>query len=297
MELLTLRAYAKINLHLDITGRREDGYHCVNNVMQSVSLCDTVRMRLREDGQRILRCDHPALACDERNLAWRAAMLLLESVKEEKGFEIEIEKRIPMQAGLAGGSTDAAAVLAGMNLLLGRPLTKDALCALGARLGADVPFCIAGGTSFADGVGEQLHTFPAMPDCHIVLACAGEGVSTPWAFAALDARYASFDGTVYQPHPLDALRSAMADGCVHRVAEGLYNVFEDVILSERPVAAHLRSVMLSSGALGALMSGSGPSVYAIMPHEAAAQATVQRLKQEGIPAFAVRPVAKQDDRF
>ena len=291
MNSVTLSAYAKINLHLDITARLENGYHCVNNVMQSVSLFDTVTLK-RTDGEDIrLTCDLPSLPCDSSNLAYRAASAYMAYTKKPMGVAIEITKRIPMQAGLAGGSTDAAAVLRGMNQLAEHPLSVDELCAIGATLGADVPFCVVGGTCFADGIGECLHPFPTMPDCFIVLSCEGEGVSTPWAFACLDRRYDGYSDGMYTPVPLDGLREALKNGDPIGVAKHLFNAFEEVILPERPMAKRLKSLLLNAGAMGAMMSGSGPSVFGIFLCEQDAHRACEFLAKQGIRAYAIRPVS------
>ena len=165
MEKLTLKAYAKINLHLDAISKESNGYHKVITVMQTVSLYDDVTFSLRGDGLICIKCDIPTLPCDSRNLAFKAARLFFEHTGIDSGVDIEIIKRIPMAAGLAGGSSDAAAVLSGLNSLCGYPLETSELCELGAKLGADVPFCIVGGTKYADRYGDKLHSFLKMPDC------------------------------------------------------------------------------------------------------------------------------------
>ncbi len=284
--------YAKINLHLDMTGRREDGYHTVNTVMQSVSLCDEVTVTLREDERIFASCNIEGVPTDEKNLAVRAALLLREAVGRLFGAEIQIKKAIPMAAGLAGGSADAAATLVGLNRLLGEPCSVDKLCEIGSRLGADVPFCIVGGTRFADGKGDVLHSFPEMPDCAIVIACEGESVSTPWAYRRLDEIFGNFSETFgYVPKSMKPLKQALEDKNLRGIAETMFNIFEGPVLAERPVAAELRSLFLSSGALGAMMSGSGPSVFAIFASEQDAEKSVERLKEKGYRGFLCHPVA------
>ncbi len=290
MNAITELGFAKINLHLDITGRREDGYHDVVTVMQSLSLCDRVTVSLREDAAVTVGCNREGVPTDERNLAVRAARLYQEAIGSEKGLHIAIEKNIPMAAGMAGGSADAAATLRALNRLFGEPLDTDALCVLGAQLGADVPFCIVGGSAYADGRGDRLHPFAPMPDCTIVAACGGEGVSTPWAYRLLDETYSNFDSTCYVPHSTESLEAAMYAGDIHSVCKAMYNVFEAPVLSARPVAAAIRSTMLAGGALGAMMSGSGPSVFGIFDDAMLAERVAKQLSNEGTFATCCHPV-------
>ena len=283
--------YAKINLHLDITGRRDDGYHTVNTVMQTVSLCDKITVTLREDGEIFAVCNVDGVPTDEKNLAVRAALLLRDAVGGSFGAELRIEKSIPMAAGLAGGSADAAATLTGLNRLLGEPCSEKALCEIGSRLGADVPFCIVGGTRFAEGKGDLLHAFPAMPDCAIVVVCEGEGVSTPWAYRCLDERFGNFSKEFgYAPKSMDALKRALEAKNPKDIARTMFNIFEAPVLAERPVAAELRELFLASGALGAMMSGSGPSVFAIFASDEDAESAVKILQKKGYRGFLCRPI-------
>ena len=282
--------YAKINLHLDIVGRSEDGYHAVETVMQSISLADTVTLSAREDREITVRCDREGVPTDARNLAVRAAQLYMDKLGMHRGVHIDIEKHIPMAAGMAGGSADAAATLRAINRLFGEPMDVSALCTLGAQLGADVPFCIVGGTAYADGRGDCLHDFPAMPDCGIVAACGTEGVSTPWAYHLLDETYSNFDGTRYTPRSLDGLRDAMRRADASAVAKQMYNVFEAPILAERPEATAIRQEMLDGGALGAMMSGSGPSIFGIFSDDHRAAAVVEQIVKKGCFATLCRPV-------
>ena len=283
--------YAKINLHLDITGRRTDGYHTVNTVMQSVSLCDEVTVTLQNEKKIFATCNREGVPSDEKNLAVRAALLLREAIGCSFGAQIDILKRIPMAAGLAGGSADAAATLVALNTLLGEPCTVEELCKIGSRLGADVPFCIVGGTRFADGKGDILHSFPEMPDCPIVIACEGEGVSTPWAYRCLDEAYGNFEPSFgYLPKDLSTLKAALDKRDLAEMAGATYNIFEEPVLAERPVAAEIREILLSCGALGAMMSGSGPSVFAIFANDNDAEIGVLRLAEKGYRGYLCRPI-------
>ena len=184
---MTAQACAKINLFLDITDRRPDGYHSLNSVMQQINLADTLTLTLGGRGNAItLTTDHGALECDEHNLIWRAARAFFECLGESRDLTVHLTKRIPMQAGLGGGSADCAAALRGLNSLCGDPFTVEELCTMGASLGADVPFCVLGGTARAEGIGEVLTPLSPMPDCAVVVAMGRETMPTPAAFRALD---------------------------------------------------------------------------------------------------------------
>lgn len=293
MEGISKKAYAKINLHLDITGIMSDGYHSVNNVMQSVSLSDTVHVLPRSDGEFTLRCSMEGVPLGAENLAIRAANAFRAATDINIGADIAIEKNIPMAAGLAGGSADAAAVLIALNELSEYPLSTEELCAIGAKLGADVPFCIIGGTAFAQGKGDILRPFPPMPDCTLVVACGGEGVSTPMAFSMLDGIYGNFASELfYAPHSLLPLKEALESGDAGAVAKNLYNIFEQPVLAIRPVAANLRRIMLLSGAVGAMMSGSGPSVFGIFETVDAANTACETIRKIGVAPHICKPVIR-----
>ena len=291
MDTVTQKGYAKINLHLDITGRTPDGYHLVDTVMQSISLCDDITITQRNDENITVSCNIEGVPADDRNLAVKAARLFCEKTGLVLGMDIHINKRIPMAAGMAGGSADAAAVLRGINLLCDGILSLDELCALGSRLGADVPFCIVCGSAYADGKGDVLHDFPSMPDCYIVVACGGDGVSTPWAYGELDRLYNGFyEDSGYKSRGIKALSKAIERRDIDEVAGAMYNIFEEPILSERPVAKAIRKTMLECGAIGAMMSGSGPSVFGIFTDKAAAQECADKIKNGGSFADVCEPV-------
>ncbi len=291
MERLTEYGYAKINLHLDVTGRLEGGYHRVETVMQTISLCDQIELQKSAGKDITVSCNVSGVPLDEKNLAVRAANLFFERVGARHGLAIEIDKKIPMAAGMAGGSADAAAVLRGLNRLNGSTLSFEELCALGSHLGADVPFCIVGGTAYADGRGDQLHPFPSMPHCYILCACEGESVSTPWAYAVLDQIFGNFaEGGSYQAKGCDALRSALEEKSLEKIAAASYNIFEEPVLALRPVAARIRQILLESGAHCAKMSGSGPSVFGIFSDEGVRDLAREFLEKEGYKAYSCHPV-------
>ena len=298
----TVTANAKINLFLDVTGRRPDGYHTIAGVMQAVSLCDTVTVEVMDPTEAhpraegiTLTCSNPDLPADSRNLAWRAAEGFFAATGRGcRHLSIHIEKRIPAAAGLAGGSTDAAAVLTALNRLFGHPLSPTALCEVGLTLGADVPFCIMGGAQITEGIGEVLTPIAALPACELAIACGGEGVSTPAAYKALDGMYGNFDPTVYAPHTegLTALQAALRAGDLNGVCRHAFNRFEAAILPARPVAREIRETMLAEGAVTAMMSGSGPSVFGVFRKgDGSAQRAAETLRARGIPAWVCEPMA------
>ncbi|MBE6577630.1 MAG: 4-(cytidine 5'-diphospho)-2-C-methyl-D-erythritol kinase [Ruminococcaceae bacterium] len=287
MKTAIIKGYAKINLHLDVTGIMENGFHAVNNIMQSVSLCDTVTLKERLDGVITVDCNIDKVPKNESNLAYRAARLFCERTGVCIGADIYIEKHIPMAAGLAGGSADAAATLKGMNELCAYPLSEDELCAIGGELGSDIPFCIVGGAAFADEKGDVLHPFPKMPDCTIVIACGGEGVSTPLAYRMLDDKYDRFCS--YTPADTLALRKAAECGDIANIAKNTFNIFEQPVLSVRPVAAAIKQAMINGGAIRAMMSGSGPSVFGIFIDEHTAVEAARLISALGVTPHICKP--------
>lgn len=292
--ILKDKAYAKINLYLDVTGIRDNGYHNIKSIMQTVDLHDeiTVESLFADEvtAQIELTCSEPAVPTGEKNIAYKAALAFFrEAGISSYSCRIHIGKHIPMEAGLAGGSTDAAAVLRGLNKLYGEPFDMDSLCTVGARLGADVPFCIRGGTYLCEGIGEVLTPLPSMPDCHVVVARGGEGVSTPVAYRLVDEKWDrdfTKSGGDY-----DSLYGALDRGDLCGMADFMYNIFEDVILPDHTVASRLKEIMQECGAVGAMMSGSGPSVFGIFesPEDAkeAAEAAGEIAR-----AFVCKPVGK-----
>lgn len=285
------KAYAKINLFLDVTGRRSDGFHEIRSVMQSVSLFDTLTVTLAPAARTSVELtvkDAPFLPTDGTNLVVRAATLFLRQIGREAALRITLEKRIPTGAGLAGGSSDAAATLRVCNRLLQRPLSSGALLRLAAELGSDVPFCLLGKSALCFGRGERMEPI-TLPPFFAVLAFSGEPVSTPAAYAALDSLYHGFDGSVETggARAYDTLRTFLGEG---RLAGALYNVFDGAVLPTCPRAAHLKERLLSLGAEDALMSGSGSAVFGLFPDIAAARLAEGALRAEGATAFSVSSV-------
>lgn len=262
---VTRAAYAKINLYLDVISCREDGFHELLTVMHSISLHDDVTVRISSGEARDIRLhvSGARLPLDSKNLAYRAADAFLAQAGLSAGVQIYIRKNLPIAAGLAGGSSDAAAVLLALNELAGYPLGQDELLSLGATLGSDVPFCMVGGTQICRGRGEEMRPLACGAPLYIVLANGRERVSTPRAFAAMDEYYHRFDGSVPHGGRPERLYRAMAGGRLHTSADAVYNAFEPVVLPTCPAATALRAQLLSLGAYAACMSGSGPSVFGL----------------------------------
>ena len=286
----TVKGYAKINLHLDICGIREDGYHDVETVMQTLSLCDTVSVSLIEGGEIFCECNVAGVPTDEKNIAVKAATLFLKEANINSGVHIKIEKNIPMAAGLAGGSTDAAATLRGLNALCKDIFDMQKLCEIGSRLGADVPFCIKGGCAYTDGKGDIIHDFPPLPeDTVFLVACGGEGVSTPWAYRLMDEVFENFKD--YIPKGVNSLKKALLSDAPYDFSNHLFNIFEEPVLAHRPVVAEIKEIMLEHQASAAMMSGSGPSVFGIFKDKKLAEIAEEKIKNRGYFAQICVPVS------
>ncbi len=253
---MLIRANAKINLSLDIVGKREDGYHLLEMVMQSIDLHDEVQLDEVEEGI-VLECDKNYIPLDNRNIAYKAAELLMRTFNIKRGVSIKISKNIPVAAGLAGGSTDAAAVLKGMNELFKLDLTEEELMALGLQLGADVPFCIKGGTCLCTGIGENIEVLEPFKDQIVLLVKPPFGVSTREA-------YGGFELDKIKKHvETQKLISAMHSRDLSLMNYHMRNLLENVILRKHPMVKNLKQNLMRLGAITSLMSGSGPTVYGL----------------------------------
>lgn len=289
------RANAKINTYLDVISRRKDGYHNIVSIMQTISLCDLVSIDFRPSIHTSIRLEasgNDLMPTDCRNLAWRAAEKLLQRLQRSGEVHIIVEKHIPMAAGLAGGSADAAAVLRGLNALCGSPLKREELCMLGATLGADVPFCICGGSARVTGVGEHMEEIVPMPQGILLVACRGEGVSTPWAYGELDRKYQDFResrATDKRPAFIEsAWRSGdLAGSCTH-----FFNLFEEVVPNVQKDVGEIKRVMEHEGAIRAMMSGSGPSVFGVFSNMDQANDACMRLREMGATAYVCHACGK-----
>ena len=267
MDKIQLKALAKINLGLDVLRRREDGYHEVKMIMQTISLCDELELRKRKQPGIQVRTNLHYLPTNENNLVYKAAQLLMEEFQIGDGIAIQLQKRIPVAAGMAGGSSDAAAVLWGMNQMYGLGLSRKGLMERGVRLGADVPYCVLRGTALAEGIGARLRTLPPMPKCYILLAKPGISVSTRFVYENLHA-----NDLKPEQHPdVDAMIEAMKEKDLGLLTARMGNVLELVTVPAHPVIEEIKRYMLEAGALGAMMSGSGPTVFGIFDTQAKAR--------------------------
>lgn len=273
---LILKAHGKINLGLDVVRRLENGYHEVRMIMQSVELADTVRMRRLPEDRIVVGTDRDGLPCDETNLAYRAARQMKENYSLTDGVEIFLEKRIPMAAGMAGGSADCAAVLRGMNELFELGLSLEELQREGVKLGADVPFCLMGGCALSEGIGEVLTALKTPPACVLLLAKPDINVSTKYVYEHLNLRE-------LEHHPdIEGIRKSIEEGDLEGLAGRLENVLDSVTGKEYPVIGEIKRQMEEAGALRALMSGSGPTVFGIFQEEQAALQAKDNIEREGL---------------
>ena len=275
MKEIRLKARAKINLTLDVTGKREDGYHLLETIMQTVQLYDGIYMKKLDKPEIKLKTNLPWLPVDERNLAWKAANLMRETYGIEDGVFIEIDKRIPVAAGLAGGSTDCAAVLVGMNRLYDLRLSETELEELAGRLGSDIPYCVRRGTVLCEGVGEIMTNVEhPCPECYVVLAKLPVSVSTVSVYKGL-----KWDQV--EEHPdTQAMLDAMAEGDIAKMGKLLCNVLETVTIEMHPKIAEIKTRLMELGAEGALMSGSGPTVFALFKDREKAKKAAALVKRE-----------------
>lgn len=285
MTTLYEAAYAKLNLTLDVLGKREDGYHDLQSVMQTISIRDDIEIDVGTGKPWRLLCSDETLPTDERNLAWKAADVFCRTLnRDPDGLEIRIVKRIPSGAGMGGGSADAAAVLRALNRHYGEPLSVLALAELGAQVGSDVPFCVLGGTAMVEGRGERLRKLPNMPDCIFVVCKPDFSVSTPELYEKID--------RVAIPQRPDnrAMETALLAGDLGAVAENLCNVFDPVVTSEHLELNYIKSICHSYGALNQQMTGSGSAVFAILPNFEYAAVVCNMLKDNYPKVFIAKPV-------
>ena len=273
---MDLKALAKINLGLDVLGRRENGYHDVRMVMQSVYLYDNVRLEAREEPGIDLSSNLYYLPDDSGNIAYKAAQMMIEEFHLEGGVRITLDKHIPVAAGMAGGSSNAAAVLFGMNRLFGLELTRQELMERGVLLGADVPYCILRGTVLAEGIGEKLTVLPSIPKCAVLIAKPPVSVSTRVVYEALDSK------EIVKHPDIDGLIRALEEGSLKTVAACMGNVLEDVTIPKYPVIREIKQEMLEAGALNAMMSGSGPTVFGLFENKIKARNAQERIRRKAL---------------
>jgi 4-diphosphocytidyl-2-C-methyl-D-erythritol kinase len=281
-----VKAPAKINLSLDVLHKRPDGYHEVEMVMTTIDLADRIELSLLDEDRIVIQSHNRFVPDDQRNLAYQAAHLLKERFQVKKGVVIGIEKTIPVAAGLAGGSSDAAATLRGLNKLWNLGLNLDELAVLGAEIGSDVSFCVYGGTALATGRGEIIKQLPAPPTCWIVLAKPFIGVSTAEVYRRLNV------DKVQHP-PTKEMISAIEKGDFNQVCSSVGNVLEDVTLSLYPEVAQIKDQMKRFGADAVLMSGSGPTVFSLVEHDSRMHRIYNGLRGFCDQVFAVRMLGER----
>lgn len=276
MKKIKLDAYGKINLGLDVLGKRDDGYHDLDMVMQSVDLCDKITITKNDSDEITVKSNTGKIPNDESNLAYKAAKLIIDEFKINKGVEIEIEKNIPISGGMAGGSTDCAAVLKGMNKLFKLKLSEEELMERGVKLGADVPFCIMGKTARAEGIGEVLTPIPNKLKGYIVLAKPPISVSTGFVYGRID------EVEVENKPDTEAMIEAIEKNDLKGLADSICNVLEEVTIPDYPIVQEIKDKMIKNGALNAMMTGSGPTVFGLFDDKKKAVAAVDELKESRI---------------
>lgn len=275
-DTIKLKALAKINLGLDVIGRRENGYHDVRMVMQSIYLYDNVTIEKTEEEGIQLATNLYYLPLDDKNIAYKAAKMLMDEFQIPGGVKIILDKHIPVAAGMAGGSSNAAAVLVGMNLLFKLNLSQQELMDRGVKLGADVPYCVMRGTVLAEGIGEILTPLDPMPKCYILIAKPAINVSTKVVYEKLDSKE-------IEDHPdIDAIIEGLKEQDLVKVASSMGNVLEKVTVDDYPIIDDIKRVMMQAGALNAMMSGSGPTVFGIFDDKKVAKEAQRKMRSSGL---------------
>lgn len=273
MNSYQIKAFAKINLGLDVVRRLENGYHEVKMIMQTVGIYDELTLTRTEQGITVTT-DKEELPTDDGNLIYKAAKIMMEEYHLDGGIHIHLKKNIPIAAGMAGGSTDAAATFKGINRLYDLDCTLEELMKLGVKVGADVPYCILGGTALAEGIGEKLTSLNPAPDCYVLVAKPNINVSTKYVYENLDAEGISV-------HPdIDGMADAIWEESLQGILDRMGNVLESVTVKKYPVIDDLKKRMRELGALNSLMSGSGPTVFGIFVDERIAREAFERMKKE-----------------
>lgn len=276
MDNISLKALAKINLGLDVVRRRDDGYHEVRMIMQTINLFDRLEIKKIKESAIKIHTNLFFLPVNENNLVYKAAKLLIDEFGIQEGVSVGLTKKIPVAAGMAGGSTDAAAMLFGMNRLFGLGLSKKQLMERGVKIGADVPYCIMRGTALAEGIGDKLSPLPAMVKCPVLIAKPQISVSTRFVYQNLKLD----DKTV---HPdIDRLIEDIRNKDLKAVSDHMGNVLESVTIPNYPVISQIKEQMMDSGAVGSMMSGSGPTVFGLFDDSRTAQLAFGKIKRSGL---------------
>ena len=273
---MKLRALAKINLGLDVVRKREDGYHEVRMIMQTINMYDKLELVVRETPGIRIKTNLSSVPSDESNLVYKAAKLLMDEFHITKGLYIRLEKYIPVAAGMAGGSSDAAATMIGVNQLFDLGLSTAELMGRGVKIGADVPYCIMGGTALAEGIGEVLSPLPPMPECYILIAKPPVGVSTAFVYGNLRANE-------LEHHPdIDGMIQSLREDSITDLCSKMENVLETVTIPAYPVIDEIKELMMECGADGAMMSGSGPTVFGLFTKKESAKLAMEKVKESNL---------------
>lgn len=286
MKHIVLKSYGKINLGLDVLRRRPDGYHEVRMIMQMVGLYDVLTMEKITEDKISMSCNLSFLPTDDKNLVYRAAALIKEKYRIRSGVKIDLKKRIPVAAGMAGGSSNCAAALKGMNQLFDLGLSNEELCEIGVTLGADVPYCVWGGTALAEGIGEKITRIAPMPECYILIAKPGISVSTAFVYKNLKLDQ-------LKKHPdIDGMIECLKQKNLEGICTRLENVLETVTIPEYPMIQGIKEHLMKQGAMGTLMSGSGPTIFGIFLDKKTAVCALESLRsiKDIKQAYVVEPI-------
>lgn len=269
---MRLRALAKINLGLDVLRRREDGYHELRMIMQTINMYDQLDMEISEERGIHITSNLPFIPTNENNLVYKAAKLLMDEFQVEQGLKVDLQKFIPVAAGMAGGSSDAAAAMIGVNRLFGLGLSVKELMKRGVKVGADVPYCLLRGTALAEGIGEKLRPLPPCPDCYVLIGKPGINVSTKFVYENLRAN------ELKEHPPIDRMLEALQWHNLYKIADYMGNVLETVTIPKYPVIEEIKNHMKEHGALNAMMSGSGPTVFGLFDDKETAERACEELR-------------------
>ena len=270
---MRLRALAKINLGLDVLGRREDGYHELRMIMQTINMYDQLDMEISEEPGIRITTNLPYVPVNQNNLVYRAANMLMEEFQIKEGLTVDLQKMIPVAAGMAGGSSDAAAAMIGVNRLFQLGLSVKDLMERGVKIGADVPYCLLRGTALAEGIGDKLRALPACPDCYVLIGKPGTSVSTKFVYKNLHANE-------LKSHPrIDEMLDAIQWHNLYKMADLMENVLETVTIPQYPIIEEIKNHMKEHGALNAMMSGSGPTVFGLFDDKTLAEQACEALRE------------------
>jgi 4-diphosphocytidyl-2-C-methyl-D-erythritol kinase len=281
---MKIKAYGKINIALEVVGKREDGYHLLRMIMQNIDLYDLIELNEKRSNDITIECNKPYVPKDDRNLAYKAARLFMDTYKINRGIHIDIIKNIPVAAGLAGGSTNAAAVLKALNEMFDVGASEQDLMDLGVKLGADIPYCIKGGTCLCEGIGEKISELKSFKDKILVLVKPPFGVSTKDVYGAIDIN------KIFKKVLVNELIEAIEKDDLLFVAQNMKNHLENVTLRRHPLIIKIKEDMMKMGSIGSMMSGSGPTVFGFFDDMLKAQSCYERMKKQFNDVFITRTI-------